>query len=78
MVSAQEVSDDLCIEGLPNGTLIYQWGSLIPHLQNLQWKKGTKVAASCVYSWLEKCMDGVLKSGTPSIIKDSALANLNI
>lgn len=58
MVSAQEVSDDLCIEGLPNGTLIYQWGSLIPHLQNLQWEKVLKwQQAVCIVGlksvWME-------------------------
>lgn len=77
MVSAQEVSDDLCIGGLPNGTLIYQWGSLIPHLQNLQWEKALKwQQAVCLvglkrYGWSSQI-------GTPTIVKDSALANLNI
>lgn len=30
------------ILGLPNGTQVYQWSSLIPHLQNLQWEKALK------------------------------------
>lgn len=54
-VEERDVRIDKCFKwpnilSLPNGTLIYQWGSLIPHLQNLQWEKGTKVVASCVYS----------------------------